>query len=639
MTYRTPESLIRQIMSEGHAPALKVPEPERVKDALEVLAKNGITSAAKQDENTITVNAKEMNTAFNILDNAVQKGLIQAKPQVVSAEAVPVPDHRPEPVTPTHEPHPPHGGMTFGEEKKEEECCDTEQNKGSIDAQGKVALEPRSLNNRMQNQIKKIDEEEQIDEVSKKTLSNYSTKAAWSLVGHAKGEVEHDKAFSDAALDDNVDAADHHHDEKEKHARKFANRVHGIKQAQSQIAGVKTRQKYKSRRVDEEVLNELSYSTLKKYTKAGTEALKSGSSADKLDKKIARRAAMIDVAKKKKVAKVQKAAFSENIDPINTVLEARRRLISEGGSLRLKATINSECGKHTAKIYKDHEWGEHRVKFFVNGKHHEPADYHTTDYHDAHGTAHTQLAHLSKYNGANHVKESADANRPFLSEALVKCGTYHTQSGDTVTMHRHPSDPKHHFLVSKGKVTDSHHGSAEDFHKKITSGPHGLKGALHEGMINELSRDTLANYVKKSSKSMSDLTHRAVVHDKKAKEAHKRKDAHRQWRIQAGEVSRLGKKWQNRFDGVKLAADKLAKEEVELTEGKKDDVEKAKKHLFKHPEADAIGRSIHTAVRHHNYVQDACDHVYSNHCKELSYEDYDKIKPHLENEFKAHGLK
>jgi hypothetical protein len=45
-------------------------------------------------------------------------------------------------------------------------------------------------------------------------------------------------------------------------------------------------------------------------------------------------------------------------------------------------------GAKTAKVYKDHEWGEFRVKFYTDGKHEgEEADYHTDDRDDANDTA------------------------------------------------------------------------------------------------------------------------------------------------------------------------------------------------------------------------------------------------------------
>lgn len=61
----------------------------------------------------------------------------------------------------------------------------------------------------------------------------------------------------------------------------------------------------------------------------------------------------------------------------------KSKIISE--ALRLHKTLEHNGRK--AKIYKDSEWGEHRVKFYTHGKHHQDADYHTDDYKDAHDTA------------------------------------------------------------------------------------------------------------------------------------------------------------------------------------------------------------------------------------------------------------
>lgn len=55
--------------------------------------------------------------------------------------------------------------------------------------------------------------------------------------------------------------------------------------------------------------------------------------------------------------------------------------------LRLLKTHTNKKGDKVAKVYKDTEWGEHRVKFFLNGVHQHKADHHTDDPEDAHDTA------------------------------------------------------------------------------------------------------------------------------------------------------------------------------------------------------------------------------------------------------------
>jgi hypothetical protein len=63
----------------------------------------------------------------------------------------------------------------------------------------------------------------------------------------------------------------------------------------------------------------------------------------------------------------------------------------EKPNLRLLKTHTGPKG-HVAKVYKDKDWGEHRVKFFSpEGKHEAGSDYHTDDVSDAHDTAQGQL--------------------------------------------------------------------------------------------------------------------------------------------------------------------------------------------------------------------------------------------------------
>ena len=48
------------------------------------------------------------------------------------------------------------------------------------------------------------------------------------------------------------------------------------------------------------------------------------------------------------------------------------------------------AGRHSASIHKDSDLGEYKVKFYKDGKHHEPADYFTDSKEDASGTAKNQ---------------------------------------------------------------------------------------------------------------------------------------------------------------------------------------------------------------------------------------------------------
>ena len=59
-------------------------------------------------------------------------------------------------------------------------------------------------------------------------------------------------------------------------------------------------------------------------------------------------------------------------------------------NLRLVKTHAGENG-HSTKVYKDKDYGEYRVKHYVNGEHQSKADYHTDDLDDAHSTAQAMM--------------------------------------------------------------------------------------------------------------------------------------------------------------------------------------------------------------------------------------------------------
>lgn len=53
---------------------------------------------------------------------------------------------------------------------------------------------------------------------------------------------------------------------------------------------------------------------------------------------------------------------------------------------KLETITNTTTGRE-ARIYRDSEWQEWRVKFYEQGQHLTAADYHTTDKGDAQATA------------------------------------------------------------------------------------------------------------------------------------------------------------------------------------------------------------------------------------------------------------
>ena len=79
----------------------------------------------------------------------------------------------------------------------------------------------------------------------------------------------------------------------------------------------------------------------------------------------------------------------------------------EKPNLRLLKTHTGPKG-HVAKVYKDKDWGEHRVKFFSpEGKHHAEGDYHTDDLSDAHDTA---VGQLNRYKKGGTAKRYAEGD-------------------------------------------------------------------------------------------------------------------------------------------------------------------------------------------------------------------------------------
>ena len=76
----------------------------------------------------------------------------------------------------------------------------------------------------------------------------------------------------------------------------------------------------------------------------------------------------------------------------------------EKPNLRLLKTLTGPKG-HVAKVYKDKDYGENRVKFFnPDGKHRADSDYHTDDLSDAHDTAKYQL---NRYNAGGSTVDAS----------------------------------------------------------------------------------------------------------------------------------------------------------------------------------------------------------------------------------------
>ena len=88
----------------------------------------------------------------------------------------------------------------------------------------------------------------------------------------------------------------------------------------------------------------------------------------------------------------------------------------EKPNLRLLKTYTGTKG-HVAKVYKDKDWGEHRVKFFSpEGKHESGSDYHTDDVSDAHDTAQGQLGRYKSGGKVVHKAAGGSESYPTASD-------------------------------------------------------------------------------------------------------------------------------------------------------------------------------------------------------------------------------
>jgi len=148
----------------------------------------------------------------------------------------------------------------------------------------------------------------------------------------------------------------------------------------------------------------------------------------------------------------------------------------EKPNLRLVKTHTGPKG-HVAKVYKDRDYGEHRVKFFSpEGKHYSEADYHTDDVSDAHDTAQGQLNRY-KMGGKARFAEGGSED---LSKGAYDAH-YANEKSENETMRNMIIDP----LKSMGK------------HIMRSFDPEGyFKGDERKKLFESQSRNVLADKIK-----------------------------------------------------------------------------------------------------------------------------------------------
>ena len=134
-------------------------------------------------------------------------------------------------------------------------------------------------------------------------------------------------------------------------------------------------------------------------------------------------------------------------------------------SLKLLKTYKS--GEHTAKVYKDTDWDEHRVKFFSGDTHHKDADYHTDDVDDAHETAKTQLKGMVKKAMQEQIDLELNEKKKMDVWSAVLARRYEKQA-----------------LAAKKKGEDSSdlQKKSDEYKKKVYSESEELEEASKEGL-------------------------------------------------------------------------------------------------------------------------------------------------------------
>lgn len=295
--------------------------------------------------------------------------------------------------------------------------------------------------------------------------------------------------------------------------------------------------------------------TSNKFNKAKTDAEYERLGGDKehtriTDKLIKHQVKGVNVAREKMAGRAKVPFSGQSNKAYDTVKKSLKEEIDEG--LKLHKTY--EQGNKCAKVYRDAEWDEYRVKHFINGKHHKKADYHTNDKDDAHSTAKYWLKEdtLNEIKVGDHIhaglgtkggagfkgvvtkvegntvhfrqhekyakgnkfgprqfkapKSLVTVEKKNLSESTKKeaLKRYHKASKDRLDcikgllkkFHDNQLKSSYHDLWSTKDI----HRRIEDLHDDLvgrTDIPN-VKSTLHENQLDEISKKTLTSYIRKS---------------------------------------------------------------------------------------------------------------------------------------------
>ena len=162
--------------------------------------------------------------------------------------------------------------------------------------------------------------------------------------------------------------------------------------------------------------------------------------------------------------------------------------LTEG--LRLIQTYEHPSGEK-AKVYKDIEWGEHRVKFFdKEGKHLPDADYHTHDVEDAHGTAQEELKRSAARMNEN--EDPADPNDHDMNAvASLHTGNIYHHAANLIEDHGNSSELHTALVAGLRKLGDEHHA---DYNTHARHAAHGRDA--HEDISHQMTSEALSDLVR-----------------------------------------------------------------------------------------------------------------------------------------------
>lgn len=251
--------------------------------------------------------------------------------------------------------------------------------------------------------------------------------------------------------------------------------------------------------------------------------------------------------------------------------------------LRLLGTYKN--GDKTSKVYKDHEWQEHRVKLFHGGVHQTEADYHTDAADDAHSTAKSMIGLKEAVGDGKRTTKPENVYQHQYSKSAVdkeirkdkRIGGREAKLIHRLLKGRQQSDEPVNEAKKKPKMyndgTDSDGGicgskkftvQTEKPKKKekpfrdaaVTGNP---RDFAKEELVTELSKKTLGSYINKAA---GNAVLNAKMSGSNRTNALNATMGGRNYRVSRDAAHSQEGKFLKRRKGIKMATDRLTKEEL-----------------------------------------------------------------------------